>query len=201
MSGKESAAVQDAISAVEGGSSVLAAARQFDCAPSSIRRAMRRRGIPPREQLLSGKALQVADLIRSGHAIKDAAEQVGTSLSVAYHAIHRASQLREKAGPRQVEVTPLLSFIRELNIVPERLEAFVASLELVNGKATTGTYLYQLAGNPVPNPTLRLAAAIVQQSRAFAHAMDVPPLSYEDLLVGQLSRAAEAEAPVAHGEA
>lgn len=188
MSGKESAAVQSALAAVEGGLSVLAAAKHWNCSPSSIRRAMRRRGLPPRKQSLSAKALQVANLLRSGHNTKDAAAQVGTSLSVAYRSGHRANQLRELATPRQASVTPLLSFIRALNEVPERLEAFVAALELVNGKPTTGTYLYQLAANPVPNPNLRLAAAIVHQSKKFAEQMGVAPLSYEDLLIGQLPR-------------
>ena len=194
-------AVLDAVSAVEGGVSVLAAARQFDCSPSSIRRAMRRRGLPPGKQSLSAKALQVADLVQAGLAVKSAAAQVGVSRSVGYRAEHRLRQLREMATAKQVEVTPLLCFIRALNEVPERLEAFVASLDLVNGKATTGGYLYQLATNPVPNPTLRLATAIVHQSKRFAEEMGVLPLSYEQLLVGQLPRSEHKHAAVVPSDA
>ena len=82
-------------------------------------------------------------------------------------------------------VTPLLEFMRTLNEEPERLEEFVASLEGPSGKPRTAMYLYQLAGNRHPNPSLRLAHAIVHQSRQFAIEMGCDPLTYEDLLIGK----------------
>jgi hypothetical protein len=89
----------------------------------------------------------------------------------------------------QVRVPPLLRFIRALNEAEretetEFLDQFVAALEPTNGKKTTKGYLYQLAGNERPNPTLRLAKAIVEQSRVFAPRVNTRPLAYEDLLVG-----------------
>lgn len=46
MAGRESAAVQSALAAVVSGESVLEAARQHRCSPSSVHRAMRRHGLP-----------------------------------------------------------------------------------------------------------------------------------------------------------
>lgn len=91
----------------------------------------------------------------------------------------------ETAAHTDRSVTPLLEFMRMLNEEPERLEDFVASLEGPSGKPRTGMYLYQLAGKPRPNPSLRLAYAIVHQSRYFASQMDCDPLTYEDLLIGK----------------
>lgn len=63
---------------------------------------------------------------------------------------------------------------------------FLKSLTSTHGKPTTKVYLYQLAGNTRPNPTLRLAKAIVEQSRVLGPRINQRPLTYEDLLVGKL---------------
>lgn len=89
----------------------------------------------------------------------------------------------------KASVTPLLRFIRALNDAEKEtetkfLDQFVAALAPTNGKKTTKGYLYQLAGNELPNPTLRLAKAIVEQSRVFGPRVNARPLTYEDLLVG-----------------
>ena len=155
MSGRESSAVQLGVAAVQAGSSLLAASREFECSPQSIRRAMRRRGLPPGKQSLSEKSLTAADMTNSGRNAQEVARDLGLTTSKVRQAEHRVRQLRNKTPVAQSSVTPLLAFMRALNEELERLEEFVASLELINGKPTTGGYLYQLAGNPAPNPTLR----------------------------------------------
>ena len=194
MSGVESSSVQSAVAAVSQGMSVLQAAKQFQCAASSIHRALRRRGIEHKPMTLTPQSIHAAELQRQGLTATQAAEQAGVSLSAAYRASHRATQLRDHPRLTQTETTPLLRFIRALNEVPERLETFVASLELIGGKATSGMYLYQLAGSAKPNPTLRLAAAIVHQSCVFAPKLRIPPLSFEDLLIGKKSQASASDA-------
>lgn len=47
MAGRESAAVERAVAAVQAGSSVTDAARTNDCDVRSVRRALRRRGVAP----------------------------------------------------------------------------------------------------------------------------------------------------------
>ena len=89
----------------------------------------------------------------------------------------------------RADVTPLLRFIRALKDAEKENETeffdqFVAALTPTNGKKTTKVYLYQLAGNKLPNPTLRLAKAIVEQSRVFGPRVSARPLTYEDLLIG-----------------
>lgn len=86
-------------------------------------------------------------------------------------------------------VTPLLRFIRALRDAEKEsdtkfLDLFLASLLPTNGKPTTKLYLYQLAGKELPNPTLRLAKAIVEQSRVLGPRVNTRSLTYEDLLVG-----------------
>lgn len=86
-------------------------------------------------------------------------------------------------------VTPLLRFIRALKdsekvTATKFLDQFLAALTPTNGKKTTKIYLYQLAGNELPNPTLRLAKALVEQSRVFGPRINARPLTYEDLLIG-----------------
>ena len=89
----------------------------------------------------------------------------------------------------RARVPPLLRFIRALKNAEKETETkffdqFLAALTPTNGKRTTGHYLYQLAGKDLPNPTLRLAKAIVEQSRVFGPRVNARPLTYEDLLVG-----------------
>lgn len=72
--------------------------------------------------------------------------------------------------------TPLLGLLRALE--PEDRAALAADV------GTTVVYLYQLAGQPFPNPKLRMAKAIVEHSRRYARKALTKPLSYEDLLIG-----------------
>lgn len=104
-----------------------------------------------------------------------------------------ASTRERRSLPKSPEgtaaVTPLLRFIRALKDAEKEtetkfLDQFLAALAPTNGKKTTRVYLYQLAGNELPNPTLRLAKAIVEQSRVFGPRVNARPLTYEDLLVG-----------------
>lgn len=73
-------------------------------------------------------------------------------------------------------VSPLLRFLRALT--KEQREAFAAAV------GTTTIYLYQLAANTEPNPRLRLALAIRDESRRIAKRVMTEPLTLEDLLVG-----------------
>jgi len=60
----------------------------------------------------------------------------------------------------------------------EQKEAFAAQV------GTTLVYLYQLTGAERPNPTLRLARAIVKESERLSKKLMTEPLTYEDLLEG-----------------
>lgn len=73
-------------------------------------------------------------------------------------------------------VTPLLRFLRALS--KEQREIFAAAV------GTTTTYLYQLAAQPEPNPRLKMALAIREESRRLAKRVMTEPLTLEDLLVG-----------------
>lgn len=74
------------------------------------------------------------------------------------------------------KVTPLLAFLRALDV--EQRKSFAEELN------TTVVYLYQLAGQPWPNPKLRFAKKLVELSARYAGKAMARPLSYEDLLVG-----------------
>jgi hypothetical protein len=94
-------------------------------------------------------------------------------------------------------VTPLLRFIRQLQAKSKEdgrnyLELFLTAIEPTHGKPTTRVYLYQLAGKALPNPNLRLAKAIVDQSRVFAPRLGARALTYEDLLVGKRAKRSNA---------
>ncbi len=56
---------------------------------------------------------------------------------------------------------------------------------LAEACGTTRLYLYQLAAQEVPNPRLRLAVALCEQSRIWGAALQVPPLTIEGLLEGR----------------
>lgn len=73
-------------------------------------------------------------------------------------------------------VTPLLAFLRALE--PDQRKAFAEEL------GTTVVYLYQLAGQPWPNPKLRFAKRLVELSARYASKALCRPLSFEDLLQG-----------------
>jgi hypothetical protein len=79
-------------------------------------------------------------------------------------------------------VTPLLRFIRALKAAESETgtdfrSLFIKALTATHGKPTTAGYLYQLAGKSLPNPTLRLAKAIVEQSRVFGPRVNERPLT------------------------
>ncbi len=73
-------------------------------------------------------------------------------------------------------VTPLLRFLRSMTA--EQRKLFAAAV------GTTTVYLYQLAGQPSPNPRLAMALAIRDESRRLAKRLMTAPLTLEDLLVG-----------------
>jgi DNA-binding XRE family transcriptional regulator len=73
-------------------------------------------------------------------------------------------------------ITPLLRFLRALTV--EQQKQFATEV------GTTRVYLYQLAGQPHPNPKLQLALAIVSSSRKWGKKVMEKPLTLEDLLVG-----------------
>lgn len=73
--------------------------------------------------------------------------------------------------------TPLLRLLRSMT--PPQKKQLAAECN------TTVVYLYQLAGSPHPNPTLRLAKALVDASRSkyWRKLTMCDPLTYDDLLV------------------
>ena len=73
-------------------------------------------------------------------------------------------------------VTPLLAFLRALTA--DQRKAFSEET------GTTVVYLYQLAGQPWPNPKLRMAKSLVEASARYSSKAMTRPLSYEDLLEG-----------------
>jgi DNA-binding XRE family transcriptional regulator len=73
-------------------------------------------------------------------------------------------------------VTPMLRWMRSMT--KEQQEAFAAAV------GTTRVYLYQLAAQEEPNPRLRLALAIVAESKRIGKRLMAQPLELEDLLVG-----------------
>lgn len=75
------------------------------------------------------------------------------------------------------KITPLLRFLRAFPGKSER-KAFAQLCE------TTELYLYQIAAQPYPNPRLRLALALVRESKRMAKKLMTEPLTLEDLLVG-----------------
>lgn len=80
--------------------------------------------------------------------------------------------------------TPLLRFLRAMGPDTQLKEQFAADC------GTTLLYLYQLAGQAKPNPSLRLAMALRQHSERLGKELRTPGLSFDDLLIG-----AEAQAP------
>jgi hypothetical protein len=74
------------------------------------------------------------------------------------------------------KATPLLGLLRALE--PEQRQAFAQAV------GTTVVYLYQLAAQPLPNPRLRLALAICEESKKYAEKRMTPVLTLDDLLVG-----------------
>jgi len=74
------------------------------------------------------------------------------------------------------KMTPLLGFLRALDT--DQRKAFADEV------GTTTVYLYQLAGQPWPNPKLRFAKRLVELSARYASKAMCKPLSYEDLLQG-----------------
>ena len=87
-------------------------------------------------------------------------------------------------------IPPLLDFIRAVKRHDKQYRtghyaAFRLALEPIYGKPVTNVYLYQMTNKEVPNPTLRLAKAIVEQTRIIGPKVGVRALSYDDLLIGR----------------
>lgn len=76
--------------------------------------------------------------------------------------------------------TPLLKFLRALNTADRK--------KFAEECGTTTLYLYQLAAQEHPSPRLLLAKAICDTSKVYSakmpRVMRVPPLTYDDLMVG-----------------
>jgi hypothetical protein len=72
--------------------------------------------------------------------------------------------------------TPLLSLLRVMS--KDQREAFASAV------GTTTHYLYQLAAQPRPNPTLRMAMRLCTESQRMAKRLGCEPLTFDDLLVG-----------------
>ena len=83
------------------------------------------------------------------------------------------------------KITPLLRFLRAFPTKSERI-AFATAV------GTTEFYLYQIAAQPFPNPRLRLALALVHESRRVCKRFMTPPLTLEDLLEGTGDEGADA---------
>jgi transposase-like protein len=197
MSGRESAAVLKALAEVlENGKSKLEAARLHDISPSTLFRALNRHraseATPSQQRKSKYPPLPEPFHFHDGTPLTaENIERVHVSVEVSYRpsvenvTSNNAARFNETSNDRQQKVTPLLRFIREINEYPLELENFVASLEIPSGKRRTGVYLYQLAAAESPNPSLRLARAIVEQSKLFGSRLMVQPLTYEDLLIGK----------------
>lgn len=75
-----------------------------------------------------------------------------------------------------MKITPLQTFLRALD--HEQKEQFAQAV------GTTRVYLHQLASAEHPNPRLRLALALVEESKKLSRKVMSPPLSLPDLLTG-----------------
>ncbi len=73
-------------------------------------------------------------------------------------------------------ITPIMRFLRALT--PEQKRKFAEE------SGTTLIYLYQLGAQPRPNPALRLAYALVANSKKYGKKAMTPALTLDDLLVG-----------------
>ena len=82
------------------------------------------------------------------------------------------------SAPAQMFEPPLLRFLRALD--PDEKEAFA---EVVG---TSLLYLQQMAGQPSPNPALRLAMAMEAESHRLARLLGTDALSLPDLLIGRI---------------
>lgn len=84
------------------------------------------------------------------------------------------------------QITPLLRFLRALDARARGPHGTVINQkkQFAEECGTTLLYLYQLAAQKHPNPTLRLAMLLVARSRAWASKVMTDPLEIEDLLVG-----------------
>lgn len=84
--------------------------------------------------------------------------------------------MSDESSKRVKSMTPLSVFLRDLT-KDERI-AFAVNCEVGY------TYLFQLAASPNPNPTLRLALRIVDESNRIARRYGRAGLSLPDLLIG-----------------
>ena len=88
----------------------------------------------------------------------------------------RAPRKLSAAAAEKTE-TPLLGFLRGLGDLQTKRE-FAAEC------GTTLPYLYQLCAKEEPNPTLRLAMALVDKSAEYGKNRRLRPLTFDDLIVG-----------------
>lgn len=75
-----------------------------------------------------------------------------------------------------MKATPLLGFLRALTVEQQK--------DFADSVGTTRVYLYQLAAQPAPNPRLKMALAIAEESKKWHRRVMAPVLTLEDLLVG-----------------
>ena len=201
MTARESAAVERAVQDVlANGKSQADAARDCGVSYSTLIRAIRRRGIPPigrrqnHEQRARSTAGELPDpyrfadgsplLLDAPYFREDCEATVEAEPTRLEHQAPVSTSMAHPSEQTFRTVTPLLRFIRELNEYSLQIDSFVTALASTSGKPRTLTYLYQLAANPNPNPTLRLAHALVEQSNIFGKKFMIQPLTYEDLLIG-----------------
>lgn len=75
------------------------------------------------------------------------------------------------------KITPLLTFLRAFLDRQDRVE-------FAKRCGTSEVYLYQLAAQPYPNPRLRLAKALVRESKLLSRRLMTPALTLDQLLEG-----------------
>jgi hypothetical protein len=91
-------------------------------------------------------------------------------------AITKAAGANARAAVnRATKTSPLLEWLRAAN--PFQRE------ELAQAAGTKTTYLYQLGASDKPNPSLRMAHAIVVKTAEMSERVKRPGLTYLDLLV------------------
>lgn len=124
---------------------------------------MDKQGNPSLAERLRGKTKE---------ELKVAAEALGVSLKELQELVANASTPATVQAPE----SPLLAYLRRMS-KDQRL-AFAAAC------GTTEIYLYQLAAKKEPNPTLRLAKAIHEESKKLSRHLKAPGLEYDELLIG-----------------
>jgi hypothetical protein len=78
--------------------------------------------------------------------------------------------------------TPLAQYLRQ--ITQKQRESLAAAARRETGMSTSVIYLYQMSAHARPNPSLRLATALIEEMRRLEPATGIAPLTFADLLVG-----------------